>query len=498
MTDSSKPARVRFAPSPTGRTHLGSGRTALYNYLLARQTGGQFILRIEDTDQNRYVEGAEEELMAGLHWLGLEWDEGPDVGGAYGPYRQTERREIYTQYARQLVESGHAYYCFCAQSEEKDEEDGEKRVRQQHRDICPTRELPLAEADQRIADGASHVIRFKMPREGTITVTDAIRGDITVENSTLDDTILVKSDGLPVYHLAVVVDDHLMQITHALRTSEWLPTFPLHGHIYKAFGWEQPIWVHPSIFLKPDGKGKMSKRDSEALEREGKPIFLSDFGKMGYLPEAVVNWTALIGWSYDDKTEVFSMDELIEKFSIEKLNPAPAVLNYSKLDHFNGLYIRELDLSDLAARIKPFFEGAGFVADDEEKLVQVASALQVRLTKLSEAPEKGGFFFLNEVQPEPESLIGKKMTLEQTLEMARRIETLLTSLPDFGEGTANQPLRNLAAELGLKAGDVFGFLRSALTAQEVSPPVFETMEIIGHEKVLERMRNAIELLEKMY
>ncbi len=496
MADSSKPARVRFAPSPTGRTHLGSGRTALYNYLLARKTGGQFILRIEDTDQSRFVEGAEEELIAGLRWLGLEWDEGPDVGGDYGPYHQTERREIYAKYARQLVESGHAYYCFCAQSEEKNEGDGEKRVRQQHRDICPTREIPLTEADQKIAGGASHVIRFKMPREGTITVTDAIRGDITVENSSLDDYILVKSDGLPVYHLAVVVDDHLMKITHALRTSEWLPTFPLHGHIYNAFGWEQPVWVHPSIFLKPDGKGKMSKRDTEALMKEGKPIFLSDFAKMGYLPEAVVNWAALIGWSYDDKTEVFSMDELIEKFSIEKLNPAPAALNYSKLDHFNGVYIRGLEVDDLAARIRPFFEEAGFVVGDEEKLEKVAAVLQVRLAKLTDAPAMGGFFFLAEVQPEPESLIGKKMTADQSLEMARKIETLIASLPDFSEETANQPLRDLAAELELKAGHVFGFLRSALTAQQVSPPVFETMEIIGREKVLERVRNAIELLEK--
>jgi len=496
MTESSKPARVRFAPSPTGRTHLGSGRTALYNYLLARQTGGTFILRIEDTDQSRFVEGAEEELMAGLRWLGLEWDEGPDVGGAYGPYHQTKRREIYAKYARQLVESGHAYYCFCSQVEEKSEEAGERRVRQQHRNICPTRELPLGEADRKVKGGAPHVIRFKMPREGTITVTDAIRGDITVENSSLDDYILVKSDGLPVYHLAVVVDDHLMEITHAIRTSEWLPTFPLHGHIYNAFGWEQPIWVHPSVFLKPDGKGKMSKRDTEALVEAGKPIFLSDFGKMGYLPEAVVNWAALIGWSYDDKTEIFSMNELIEKFSLEKLNPAPAALNYSKLDHFNGIYIRGLEVTDLAARVKPFFEEAGFVVDDEKKLVKVASVLQVRLAKLTDAPAMGGFFFLDEVHPTPETLIGKKMTLEQSLEMARRIETLISSLPDFSEESANQPLRDLAAELELKAGHVFGFLRSALTAQEVSPPVFETMEIIGREKVLERVRNAIELLEK--
>jgi len=493
MTDSSKPARVRFAPSPTGRTHLGSGRTALYNYLLARQTGGTFILRIEDTDQKRFVEGAEEELMAGLRWLGLEWDEGPDVGGEYGPYRQTERRDIYAKYARQLLESGHAYHCFCSAREEDAE--SEKGSRQQHRDICPTRELGIAEADQIVREGARHVIRFKMPREGTITVTDALRGDITVENATLDDYILVKSDGLPVYHLAVVVDDHLMEITHAVRTSEWLPTFPLHGHIYKAFGWEQPVWIHPSIFLKPDGKGKMSKRDTEALEREGKPIFLADFGKMGYLPEAVVNWAALIGWSYDDKTEEFSLAELVEKFSIEKLNPAPAALNYSKLDHFNGVHIRALDVADLAARIQPFFEEAGYDVSDEEKLQRVVAVLQVRLAKLTDAPAMGGFFFLDDIHPEPESLIGKNMTAESSLEMARRIEALIESLPDFSEESANQPLRDLAAELELKAGHVFGFLRNTLTAQQVSPPVFETMEIIGREKVLERIGNAIAILD---
>ncbi|MBT3337778.1 MAG: glutamate--tRNA ligase [Anaerolineae bacterium] len=497
MTERIKPARVRFAPSPTGRTHLGSGRTALYNYLLARQTGGQFILRIEDTDQKRYVEGAEEELMQGLRWLGMEWDEGPDVGGEYGPYRQTERREIYAKYARQLVEQGYAYYCFCAAKEDDGEQEDLKGKRQQHRDVCLDRDVDLTEADQKVAGGTPHVIRFRMPSEGTITVTDAVRGDITVENSTLDDTILVRSDGLPVYHLAVVIDDHLMKITHAIRTSEWLPTFPLHGHIYAAFGWEEPMWIHPSIFLKPDGKGKMSKRDSEALMEAGIPIFLSDFGKFGYLPEAVVNWAALIGWSYDDKTEEFSMAELIEKFSIEKLSPAPAALNFTKLDHFNGVYIRSLSVEDLAARLKPFFESAGYDVGNEEKLLRVVRVLQVRLGKLTEAPEMGGFFFEEDVSPAPESLIGKKMDAASSLEMARALEVLVGEFPDFSMDTMNQPLRDFAKEMGVKVGNVFGFLRDALTAQRVSPPIFETMEIIGREKVMERIAKGIDLLEKM-
>ena len=489
-----KPIRVRFAPSPTGRTHLGSGRTALYNYLLARQTGGQFILRIEDTDQKRYTPGAEEELIESLHWLGLVWDEGPDVGGPFGPYRQTERREIYQKYARQLVESGHAYYCFCPATNDP-ANPGEKQ-KHQHRDICPDREQSLQNADARRAAGEFHVIRFRMPYDGNITVTDAIRGNITIENSNLDDYILLKSDGLPVYHLAVVIDDHLMEITHAIRTSEWLPTFPLHGHIYQAFGWEQPVWIHPSVFLSPSGKGKLSKRESDALEKEGKPVFLGDFEKFGYLPEAVANWAALIGWSYDDKTEFFTMDDLIEKFSIEKLNPSPAALNFSKLDHFNGLHIRALTPKDLATRIKPFFENAGYSVDDT-KLIEVASVLQIRLKTLADATEIAGFFFKDEVHPAPESLVGKKMTLVESLEMAKAIYTLIKDLPDFSESSANQPLRDLATDLGLKAGDIFGFLRNVLTAQQVSPPIFETMTIIGREKVLERIQKGIQILERM-
>ncbi|MBT3713106.1 MAG: glutamate--tRNA ligase, partial [Anaerolineae bacterium] len=315
------------------------------------------------------------------------------------------------------------------------------------------------------------------------------------ENATLDDYILVKSDGLPVYHLAVVVDDHLMGITHAIRTSEWLPTFPLHGHIYAALGWEQPTWIHPSIFLKPDGKGKMSKRDSEALMEAGKPIFLSDFGKMGYLPEAVVNWAALIGWSYDDKTEEFTLDELIEKFSVEKLSPSPAALNFTKLDHFNGVYIRAISSDDLAERIKPFFEEAGCAVSDSEKLLRVATLLQVRLKNLTEAPAMGGFFFKEDVFPEAESLIGKKMDAESALVLAREIEKLVADLPDFSMDSANQPFRVLAAKMDTKVGNVFGFLRDSLTAQKVSPPIFDTMEIIGREKVLERIRKGIELLE---
>jgi glutamyl-tRNA synthetase len=433
--------------------------------------------------------------MESLRWLGLDWDEGPDKGGDFGPYRQTERRETYQRYARELVEKGIAYYCFCKEDQGSQTSKGEPR--NQHKDICPSRELPIIIADGRIDSGETHVIRFKMPLSGSITVHDAIRGDITVENTTLDDYILMKSDGLPVYHLAVVVDDHLMEISHVFRTSEWLPTFPLHGHIYQAFGWEQPIWVHPSVFLKPDGKGKMSKRDYIGLENEGVSIFVSDLGTLGYLPEAVVNWAALIGWSYDDKTEFFTLEDLIKAFSIRKLNPAPAALNFGKLDHFNSLHIRNLPEEELAIRLKPFFEEAGYEVDNFEKLLKVASILQTRLTTLSEAPEKAGFFFKDEIFPTSEMLIGKNLTVPQSLELAKRTKELIKSLESFSEDVANQPLRNLALDLGVKAGHVFSFLRNAITAEKVTPPIFETMDIIGKDIVLNRIQDAINMLESL-
>ena len=355
----SKPVRVRFAPSPTGRTHLGSGRTALYNYLIARQTGGKFILRIEDTDQKRYVPGSEQGLIDSLHWLGLDWDEGPDVGGPFGPYRQTGRREIYIEYARKLIENGHAYYCFCTPDRLE-----KVRQEQQKRKVTPLydgscRELDPDEASARVARGERHVIRFKTPKTGSITVYDLRRGAITVENRHIDDYVIVKSDGLALYHLAAMVDDCLMQITHVIRGSEWLSTFPLHGHIIRSFGWPEPIFVHLSLFLKPSGKGKMSKRESAQIIQDGQySIFLEDLAALGYIPEGVANWIALMGWSYDDHTEFFALKDMIDKFNLEHLNPSPAAINFTKLDHFNGLHIRSLPVDELARRIQPYFQSA--------------------------------------------------------------------------------------------------------------------------------------------
>lgn len=490
------PVRVRFAPSPTGRTHLGSGRTALYDYLIARQTGGQFILRIEDTDQKRYVPGAEEELIHSLHWLGLEWDEGPDVGGAYGPYRQSDRREIYLEHARWLVEHGYAYYCFCSpQRLERVRQEQVKAKQTPHYDgTC--RRLDPDEAAVRVARGESFVIRFKTPKEGSITVRDHLRGEITVENRNIDDYVLFKSDGLALYHLAAMVDDHLMKITHVIRSSEWLPSLPLHAHIIQAFGWEMPDFVHLSVFLKPSGKGKMSKREPSQAMSEGHSIFVSDLEALGYIPEAVVNWTALMGWSYDDHTEFFYMNDLIDKFSLDKLNPSPAAINFSKLDHFNGLHIRDLQVGDLARRVKPFFEHAGYTVD-EKKLLKIAPIIQERMVTLDEAPGMAGFFFKDEVTPAPADLVGSKMTPAESAAAAHRAYDLLASLPEITLQSAEPPMRTLAEELGLSAGQLFGILRAAVTGQKISPPLFESMAIIGKEQVLKRIASAIWMLEQM-
>jgi glutamyl-tRNA synthetase len=462
--------------------------------LLSKQIGGTFILRIEDTDQKRYVPGAEQELIESLHWLGIDWDEGPDKGGPNTPYYQSQRREIYQEHAKRLIAGGHAYYCFCTpQRLEQVRQEQMKRKENPHYDgTC--RRLDPAEAAARVAAGERHVIRYKIPTEGSITVHDLLRGAITVENSQLDDTILVKSDGLAVYHLAAMVDDHQMGVTHVIRGSEWLPSLPLHGHIIRAFGWQEPVFVHLSIFLKPSGKGKMSKRESAEAMKDGYSIFVRDFEALGYLPEAVVNWIALMGWSYDDHTEFFTLDDLVEKFSLEKLNPSPAAINYTKLDHFNGLHIRQLAADDLARRVKPFMESAGYPVDDE-RLRRIVPLVQERLVTLDEAPQWIGFFFRDEVQPAAGDLVGSKMTAGDSAQAARQALALLEALPEITLEAAEPPMRALAEELGLQAGQLFGILRVAVTGQKVSPPLFESMEIIGKEKVVARVRRAIELLE---
>ncbi len=489
------PVRVRFAPSPTGHLHLGGARTALYDYLLARQGGGQFVLRIEDTDRKRFVPGAEEELVAGLRWLGISWDEGPDVGGPHAPYRQSERAELYREHARTLVDRGSAYPCFCSPERlQKARLDAQARkVPAMYDGTC--RRLDRAEAQRRVAAGERHTVRFRVPREGEITVRDRLRGPISVENRQIDDAIIVKSDGLALYHLAAMVDDHLMGITHVVRGAEWLPSLPLHAHIIRAFGWREPEFVHLSVFLKPSGKGKMSKRESAALMKDGYSIFVKDLRELGYLPEAVANWVALMGWSFDDRTEFFTMGDLVEKFSLDRLGPSPAAINFTKLDHFNGLHVRALPPEELARRLRPHLEAAG-LAVDEARLAAVVPLVRERLTTLDDAPGIAGFFFREAVEPSPEQLVGKNLTPAESAAVARRCLEVLEGLTDLDAAAAEPPLRELVDELGLSPGQVFGILRVAVTGQTVSPPLFESMAVVGRDKVLERVRAAIALLEE--
>ncbi|HEX9840778.1 MAG TPA: glutamate--tRNA ligase [Anaerolineales bacterium] len=491
-----KPARTRLAPSPTGRFHLANARNALFAYLVARQTGGRFILRLEDTDQKRFVPGAEEEIMRSLDWLGLTPDESPVHGGAYGPYRQTERREIYQYYANLLVQKGNAYPCFCTPErldQMRKEQEARKVDRVRYDGLC--RRLDPDEAARRIAAGEKYVIRFKMPYEGTTTTHDHVRGDIVTENKYLDDIVLLKSDGFPTYHLAAIVDDHEMQITHVLRSAEWLPTFPLHVQIVRAFDWAEPVWVHPSIFLKPSGKGKMSKRDTAAAMKDGHSIFVADLNGLGYIPEGVLNWIALMGWGVAED-DVMTLDQMLERFSIDNLTPSPAAINFQKLDHFNGAHIRLLTTEDLARRIKPYFIDAGLEVDNDT-LLKVTPLIRERLVTLDDSLAFASFFFKERVEPNPEDLIAKGLDARQSAQIARKSYEILASLPDISHETAEPPMRGYVEKSGFSASQVFGILRVAVTGQKISPPLFESMEIIGKEKVLERLEKAIGILEKM-
>ncbi len=490
------PVRVRFAPSPTGHMHLGSARTALYNYLLARKTGGQFILRIEDTDQKRFVPGAEQELIDGLRWLGLDYDEGPDIGGSFGPYRQTERREIYTEHARRLVELGMAFPCFCSleRLEQVRQDQQKRKVQTQYDGSC--RVIDPGEAARRMASGERHVIRFKMPKEGSTTAQDELRGPITIENKFLDDSVLIKSDGWPTYHLAAMVDDHLMQITHVFRGSEWLGTFPLHVNIIRAFGWQEPVWMHLSVFLKPSGKGKMSKRETAEAMKDGYSIFVKDMHELGFTPEGLLNWAALMGWGAGETEDVLTLNQMIEKFDVKRLTPSPAAINFAKLDYFNGEHIRRLTNQDLAGRIKPYFIQAGLPVEDA-RLAQIIPIIRERLVTLDDCLSFAAWFFKDSVEVNPAELVAKNLSAAQSAEVARKTYTLLESLPDLSHAVVEPPMRQLITDLGLSPNQVFGILRVALTGQMVSPPLFESMEIVGKDKVLERLRQAIELLENM-
>jgi glutamyl-tRNA synthetase len=500
MNEELKPARVRFAPSPTGSLHLGSLRTALFDWLYARHTGGQFILRIEDTDQKRYDPNSLEDLMRGLLWLGLQWDEGPDIGGPYGPYVQSERRETYHGYAEQLIESGHAYRCYCS-PEELEEMRTEQRAQgraQGYDRRC--RNLTETERAAFESEGRSHVVRFAAPLTGVTVVHDLIRGDIEVENSSILDPVILKGDGMPTYHLAVVIDDYLMKSTHILRGQEWISSAPLHKLLYDAFGWPIPHFVHMSVILDPSGKGKMSKRKKVVAGKEYLAQ-VSEFIEAGYLPEALFNFLANIGWNYDPEQEVFTREQAIERFELADITPAPAVLPYAKLDWLNGVYIREMDPAELQQRLVPFL-ARQLGLDEEmlgesERLANLVPLIQERIKVLTEAADKVDWAFMEADQityPDPSLLIGKNLDAVQSLEVLRQGRDILVGVPEFSAPELESAFREAAADMLIKVGSFLGPFRVALTGKTVSPPLFESMEVLGRAETVARVKNALAAL----
>jgi len=485
--------RVRYAPSPTGYLHAGGARTCLFNWLFARRHNGRFILRIEDTDRTRYQERSLADLLEGLRWLGLDWDEGPEVGGPYGPYFQSQRLPLYQEYAQKLVETGHAYKCYCSQErlQQLRAEAGRRNQPTGYDRHC--RELSAKERAQKEAEGIVPVIRLKVPLEGETSFHDLIRGTISMQNSQMDDFILLKSDGYPTYHLANVVDDHLMEISHIMRADEWIPSTPRHVLMYRAFGWTPPLYAHLPVILSPTGKGKMSKRKTIGSDGREYPVLIREFRAAGYLPEALFNFLALVGWSYDDKTEILTREQIIQHFDLEHVSKSPAKFSYDKLDWMNGVYIRQLDPDDLARRLKPFLDKAKFEAD-LPTIRRMVPLIQERMVKLTDALALVDFFFAEELHYDPQLLIQKGMDVEQTRQVLAESERVLRALPVFEEADIEAALRAKAEEMGLKARQFFGTLRIATTGKEVAPPLFGTLAILGRDKVLKRIARARELL----
>jgi glutamyl-tRNA synthetase len=480
------PVRVRIAPSPTGYFHVGSARTALFNWLFARHHGGKFIVRVEDTDRSRYHPEAVPDVIASLRWLGLDWDEGPEAGGPFGPYYQSERLDLYQEHGDRLLEKGLAYRCYCSPERLAALREEQRARKEEVGYDRHCRYLTDAERAAYEAEGIVPVVRLKAPLEGETSFRDVLYGTITVQNARLDDLVLLKSDGFPTYHLANVVDDYLMRISHIMRGDEWLPSVPKHVLLYGAFGWERPVYAHLPLILAPDGKGKLSKRHGG--------VEIRDFRRQGYLPEAMVNYLARVGWSYDDRTEIFDLDELIQYFDLGGVNRSPARFSYERLEWMNGYYIRQLDQADLAARLVPFVRGAGYDVT-AGALMPIVPLIQERLKTLAEVVDWTGFFFEDELDYDPTLLVGKKMTAAESLEALRRAREVLAGLDDFEAEVMEASMRALADELGVKAGPLFGILRGAVTAQQVSPPLFETMEILGRANTLARIDGAIQVLE---
>ncbi len=494
--------RVRFAPSPTGFLHIGSLRTALFTYLTAKSQGGTCILRIEDTDQQRLVEGATESLIGTLAWVGITFDEGPHVGGAYGPYIQTERLHIYQEYVKILLEKGEAYRCFCTPErlEAMRKEQQSKKLPTQYDRQCRT--MPAEEAQKRADAGERFVIRQKMPLEGEVTVYDELRGEIRFRAPILDDHVLVKSNGIPTYQFANVIDDHLMEISHVTRAEEWIPSFPKNMLLYKAFGWEPPKFVHFPVILNKGG-GKLSKRHGD--------VMVEDYREQGYLPEALVNFCVLLGWHPKDDVEILSQQDIEGGFRYEDIGTSPAIFDLEKLDYFNGYYIRKKTPDALLDLCLPYLTAAGLVRTagdpgyeicksgemtDRAYLRNVVALERERLKKLSHIPDMVDFFFTAKLEYEPDLLVWKKMDRGDARSNLRTITGLLESISE-GEWTFERlegVMTGFLQTNKLNVGSYLWPFRVSLTGRRASPGGFEVAGVLGKRETLGRIEAAIEML----
>ncbi|AUS97676.1 glutamate--tRNA ligase [Clostridium thermosuccinogenes] len=477
--------RTRYAPSPTGYMHIGNLRTALYEYLIAKSNNGKFILRIEDTDQERYVEGAVDLIYRTLKLVGLKHDEGPDIGGEYGPYVQSQRKDTYMPYAKKLVEQGDAYYCFCtkerlAKLREEQEAAGMTCRYDRH---CLS--LSKEEVERKLAAGEPFVIRQKMPQSGVTTFEDAVYGTITVDNSELEDQILIKSDGLPTYNFANVIDDHLMRITHVVRGSEYLSSTPKYNLLYKAFGWEIPTYVHLPLITKTDG-AKISKRAGDAS--------FEDLMEMGYLPEAIVNYVALLGWSPGTNQEIFSLQELEKVFNIDGISKSPAAFDFAKLNWFNGEYIRKLSLEEFNNLAKPYYEKA--IANKNIDFMKISKLLQVRTEVLKTIPETVDFIdALPDYDKELYVHKKSKTNLENSLESLKAAVPVLEAIEDWNEQTIHDELLKLVEKMGIKNSQMLWPIRIAISGKLVTPGgAIEIADILGKEETIRRIKIGIEKL----
>jgi glutamyl-tRNA synthetase len=489
--------RVRYAPSPTGLQHIGGIRTALFNYLFARSLGGAFILRLEDTDRSRYDESFVQNLYDTFAWLGIQWDEGPDSGGPFAPYVQSERTALYKQYAGELLRKGLAYRCFCSterlekiRQEREAARSGETGYDRQCRNI------PRDEAEKRAASGEPHTIRLQIPLGETTRFHDHLLGDIEWKNDDVNpDPVLLKSDGFPTYHLANVVDDHLMRISHVLRAQEWLSSTPLHVIMYNSFGWEPPEFCHLPMVMGQDGK-KLSKRHGATS--------IDEFRRQGYLGEALINYVALLGASYEEGKDVYTLAELASLFSLDKLNKAPAVFDYKKLEWYNGQYIRMMRAEALAGLCLPYAAGAGLFgaegrepSTEQRRIFTAAMPLvRERLNFLSEAPAKVAYLFNEPAIPPAEDFIPKKADLAQTIHLLHLAREFVRPLAEAaGDEAAEMLIKEQAEKNAVKLGDLMMPLRVAITGARVSPPLFGSLRILGAECSLRRIDRALESLE---